>query len=406
MEAYFARQPILDLNNDTYGYELLYRNQSGVNAYTSENGDISTADIINNTFFGQRLEEILGNKKAFINFTGNLIKRGIPKMISNEHLVVEILESVIVDEELLENCRELKALGYIIALDDFVYSVEKRELFKIADIIKLDFRTPKELIEQTASMCYPLRKTMLAEKVETQFEMKYARKLGCSYMQGYYFARPMLMSQRINTPMARTFLQLLALIYTPSTEIDEIANVVSTDVVLSLRLLKLINNMCDFTGNKISSIHQALVMLGFDKLKEWIYLVGLQRLERNPPDELIKLALFRAKFFEQLSKIVPAAYIHTKELYLMGLMTIVVDTTDEANIDSVLKELPISDNIRKGLLKQGGLFSDIFDLVLAYERADWEKVDDFTIKYLVDNHQLATEYIYCLKFMQQLFCFK
>ena len=87
--VFFARQPILDVNNNTYGYELLYRNQPGVNAYTGNNGDVSTADVINNAFFVDNITSVLGGKKAFVNFTGNLIKRGVPKMISSDILVFE-----------------------------------------------------------------------------------------------------------------------------------------------------------------------------------------------------------------------------------------------------------------------------------------------------------------------------
>ena len=97
---FFARQPILDINNNTYGYELLYRNQPGVNEYTGDNGDVSTADVINNAFFADNVSSVLCGKKAFVNFTGNLIKRGVPKMISSEMLVVELLESVVADDEI------------------------------------------------------------------------------------------------------------------------------------------------------------------------------------------------------------------------------------------------------------------------------------------------------------------
>ena len=131
------------------------------------------------------------------------------------------------------------------------------------------------------------------------------------------------MTHRTNTPMAKTFLHILGLVYSPEPDYEEIAAVISTDVVLTIRLLRLINVMYGSTGNKISTIHQALVLLGFEKLKEWIYLVGLQRLQKDTPDELIRLALFRAKFCESISKVMPGQYIHRKEMYLMGLMSVV-----------------------------------------------------------------------------------
>ncbi len=402
-QVYFARQPILDLNNNTFGYELLYRNQPGVNEYTGDNGDVSTADVINNAFFVDNISSVLDGKKAFVNFTGNLIKRGVPKMISSDYLVVELLESVLADSDVVRRCAELKELGYLIALDDYEYSESTDALFRLADIIKLDFRTSQSSIEKTAEMCLRRNKIMLAEKVETQLEVEYAKRLGCSYMQGYYFAKPLLMSSKTNTPMARTFLHILGLVYSPEPDYEEIASVISTDAALTIRLLRLINIMYGNTGNKISTIHQALVLLGFDKLKEWVYLVGLQRLQKDTPDELIKLALLRAKFCESISKIVPGAYPYRKELYLMGLMSIVVGTSDERDVSSIMKELPVTDAIKTGLFGGDGLFGDIFRLVQHYEHADWEAVDKFVEKYKVDTQLIANEYIKCIKFMQQFY---
>ena len=401
--VFFARQPILDVNNNTYGYELLYRNQPGVNQYTGDNGDISTADVINNAFFLDNITSVLDGKKAFVNFTGNLIERGVPKMISSDILVVELLESVVATPEIIKRCLELKKLGYILALDDYEFNDSTKSLFELADIVKLDFRSSREAIERTASKCIQLNKILLAEKVETQLEVEYAKRLGCSYMQGYFFAKPLLMTHKANTPMAKTFLHILGLVYSPDPDYEEIAAVISTDVVLTIRLLRLINLMYGNSGNKISTIHQALVMLGFEKLKEWIYLVGLQRLQKDTPDELIRLALFRAKFCESVSKVVPGAYIHRKEMYLMGLMSIVAGTTDEKSINSVMKELPVTDEIKNGLIGADGLYGDVFRLVVDYEHADWNKVEEFVKKYDVDAQQLANEYVKCIRFMQQFY---
>lgn len=196
---------------------------------------------------------------------------------------------------------------------------------------------------------------------------------------------------------------LLYLVYSPEPDYEEIAAVISTDVVLTIRLLRLINVMYGSTGNKISTIHQALVLLGFEKLKEWIYLVGLQRLQKDTPDELIRLALLRAKFCESISKVMPGQYIHRKEMYLMGLMSVVAGTTDERDIGNVMKELPVTDEIKNGLLGADGLFGDVFRLVVDYEHANWDKVEEFVKKYNVDAQQLANEYVQCVRFMQQFY---
>ena len=124
-------------------------------------------------------------------------------MISSDILVVELLESVMADAEIIRRCIELKKLGYIIALDDYEYSENTKALFELADIIKLDFHTSREAVERTAEKCITYNKIMLAEKVETQLEVEYAKRLGCTYMQGYFFAKPLLMTHRTNTAHSR-----------------------------------------------------------------------------------------------------------------------------------------------------------------------------------------------------------
>ena len=147
MNVYMARQPIFDTENHVYGYELLYRSNGVQNQYNGVDGDASTADVITNAFFGLDIRDIIGNSKAFINFTGNLLKRGVPKMISPELVVVEVLENLMMDEKLLAACQELKERGYTLALDDFEYDSSYSQLFELGDIVKIDFRTPQKSIE-------------------------------------------------------------------------------------------------------------------------------------------------------------------------------------------------------------------------------------------------------------------
>lgn len=212
MDVYMARQPIFDTDNHVYGYELLYRSNGKQNEYNGLDGDASTADVVTNAFFGLNISEIIGKNKAFINFTSNLLKRGVPKMISPELVVVEVLENLMMDEQLLAACQELKERGYTLALDDFEYDNSYSQLFELGDIVKIDFRTPQKSIEETAYICRYCNKLLLAEKIETQEEFEWAKKLGCSFMQGYYFAKPTIMSRNSITPLPVNFMRVMQLV--------------------------------------------------------------------------------------------------------------------------------------------------------------------------------------------------
>ena len=126
-------------------------------------------------------------------------------------------------------------------------------------------------------------------------------------------------------------------------------------------------------------------------------------MQKDTPDVLILIALVRAKSRESISKVMPGQYIHRKEMYLMGLMSIVAGTTDERDIGNVIKELPVTDEIKNGLLGAKGLFGEVFRMIVDDEHANWDKVEEFVEKYNVDAQQLACEYVQCVRFMQQFY---
>lgn len=396
MDVYMARQPIFDTENNVYGYELLYRSNGEQNSYNGTSGDESTADVVTNAFFGLDVRDIIGGGKAFINFTGNLLKRGVPKMISPDILVVEVLENMMLGEDMLDACQELKERGYTIALDDFEYTRQNSDLFQMGDIIKIDFRTPQNIIEETAYVCRYCNKIILAEKIETQEEFEYAKRLGATFTQGYYFARPTLMAQKSITPLPMNFMQVMQLVSQPEPEISDIVEVISRDTAMCQRLLRLINSVYFGVRNRVSSISQALVILGLDYLREWVYLMGMQRILHSDNVEIMRLSLLMAKFCKMLSLMVPSVAKQSDSFYLMGLLSMITFGGERA-LSQALDEFPLTDEIKNGLKGTGGIYSDIYDLAYCYEKGDWVQVDAYVEKYNLDRSKVSDAFFKCVK---------
>lgn len=396
MNVYMARQPIFDTENHVYGYELLYRSNGKQNEYNGVDGDESTADVVTNAFFGLNINEIIGGSKAFINFTSNLLKRGVPKMISPDLVVVEVLENLMMDDQLLGACQELKERGYTLALDDFEYDHSYSELFELGDIVKIDFRTPQKSIEETAYICRYCNKLMLAEKIESQEEFEYAKRLGCSFMQGYFFAKPTIMSKSSLTPLPLNLMRVMQLVSQPEPEFSDIVDVISCDTALCQRLLRLINSVYFGVRNRVSSISQALVILGLDYLREWIYLMGMQRITHIDNVEVMRLSLLLAKFCKRLALMVPQAQSDADSYYLMGLLSMVTYGGERA-LAQALEEFPLTQEIKNGLMGKGGIYSDIFDLAYSYEKGDWETVDKYVEQYHLDSSKISEAFVQCVK---------
>lgn len=399
MNSYFAKQPILDLKGETYGYELLYRNAPTVASYDGYDGDKSTAGIINSVFFGENKDYILDIKRAFLNFTENLLLEKTALLLPKDQIAVEILETVSVSDEVLACCKELVEKGYVVALDDYVYSPETAQLLDYCQIVKIDFRNSKKEIEDTAEQCRRLGKILLAEKIETMEEAEYAKSLGCTLMQGYFFAQPLIMMGRSYNPMAVTFSKLIAALQNKDMEIDELADIISKDPFMAAKLLRLVNAVRRGMSEHISSIRQAILMLGLNKLKDWIYLVGLQSLSQDGPDEKVKVALFRAMFCKEISFIISDDATFGEEMYLMGLLSVVVNTKDKETMSA----MKLSNNIIDGLSGKNGIYGDTFNFVLNFEQANWMGVDSYAAKYKLDGKMILKQYIECMNRVEIMF---
>jgi len=196
VDTFVARQPIIDRNEKIFAYELLFR-QGHETSYSSIDGDKATGDVISNSFLTIGMDTLTGGKRGFINFTTNLLKNKIAYSIPKEYVGIEILENVEPDQEIISACTQLKEAGYLIVLDDFVFEPKFWPLIKLADIIKVDFLSTD--VHERGNIIQRLgsgKLKFLAEKVETRDDFEQALQMGYSYFQGYYFYKPVVISDK------------------------------------------------------------------------------------------------------------------------------------------------------------------------------------------------------------------
>lgn len=401
MNVYMTRQPIFDNSGSVYAYELLYRINNAQNAFKRASKDDSAEDVIENAFFGLDVKKIIGGAKAFVKFSDDFIKLGIPKLISPEILVLEVSKDQLNGEDSLDAIQELKDSGYMIALDDFEYSGANSDLFSLGDLVKIDLKAPQKVVEETAYVCRYSNKLMLADNVEAQSECEYAKKLGCNYMQGYYFARSSIMSGNGIQPLPANLMQVMQLMAQPEPEIKDIVDVMSRDAAMCQRILRLINSVYFGVSSKVSSINQAILILGLDYLREWVYLMGMQKITQNDNVEMMKLALLLAKFCRRLSELIPEADGQEESFYLMGLLSMLVFSGDRA-LAQALDEFPLTNDIKKGLLRRGGLYGDVFEMAMDYVNGRWSEFDETALKYHLNSDEVSDLFVDCLQEIEKI----
>lgn len=297
-----ARQPICNKQLKVVAFELLYRMQSsGGNHAIVDNDDSATIDVILSAFNDLSIDDVVGNKKAFVNFTSNILLQQLPP-ISPKQLVIELLENQEVTPNLLKTLDRLRKQGYKIALDDFVLNKDTISLINYADIIKLDVLDQKP--EAWADYIPRLKDkgiTLLAEKVETYSIFEQCSELGFDLFQGYFFAKPKVIQGKRISNNEITILSLLSKLHSKNVNIGEVTNLISHDTNLSYNLLRTINSGLFNLPSKVNSIKHAITMLGLSHLKSWISFLALSSLEKKP-QALTEMAMIRARMCESLGK--------------------------------------------------------------------------------------------------------
>ncbi|RDI43130.1 EAL and HDOD domain-containing protein [Falsibacillus pallidus] len=406
MEVFVARQPIFNSKEETIAYELLYR-RNHQNEFPSINGDQATAEVLINSFLSIGIDKLSNGKPCFINFTQNLLMLKVPAYFRPREIVVEILEDVTPSKSILQICRELKSQGYQIALDDFILyenSEDHHELMRLADIIKVDFlNTSVEKRTEIEALAKLLNVKLLAEKVETMGEYHEAKKKGYSYFQGYFFSKPIILSSHDVPAYFHSYYSVIQNLSVSEPNIQIITNLIEQDVSLSYKLLRLINSPAYRPKQKISSIRQAIVLLGLIEIQKWIYVLAVREkntLENKMSEEIIRTCLTRAKMCELIAG-------NKKEekkssMYFLTGMFSMLDAILSMPMEHIVKELPLMDIISDALKGKENDLKDVLDLVIAVEKAEWEKVFVLSGKINSDPAKLFEFYTFSCSWAEEL----
>lgn len=391
MYFYAARQPILDVNKNLYAYELLFRDSID-NVFPDIDGDEATSKMIEASKFNMGISEFTGNKPAFINFTLETLAQGYPEMLTNEEVVVEILETVKPGKKLLSLCKDLHSKGYIIALDDYEHQSVWAHFYPFVKIIKIDiqqtnFDEVKEVIK--AIKDHP-HIELLAEKVETYQEYDQAQQLGFKYFQGFFFAKPEMVKTKNLSPSQLAMAELLYETSKPELDLASITSVFERDVSLSYKLLRYANSAIFKRRSEVSTIKQALVLLGSSELKRFLGLMFAVTANPDKPTELIKLAMTRAKFCELVVHDMNSQ-LDNSIAFLTGLLSMIDAILDE-ELEVVLAKLPLAAEIKEPLLTRKGVMAAVIKLVEFIEQAQWDKTNIVMEKLKLDKKQAAKHY--------------
>jgi c-di-GMP-related signal transduction protein len=396
LEKFIARQPVFDEKLKLFGYELLFR-ASSKNVF-SPYKDASDRVVADSTMvFG--LQTLTGHTKAFVNLDLVALQRGTARLLPPDQVIIEILESVTPSQEVVQLCAELCNEGYTLALDDYVGHAKWEPLLPLVKFLKVDFRgcdagARAAIAKRHRNKLGPSGTgaggngiRLLAEKIETNDELLEARSLGYSYFQGYFFCKPTTISAREIPANKVNCLRLLHLVASPDFSYDAVEEILKGDPALVYKLLRYLNSWLFAARSEIHSIREAIALLGEKEFRRWVSILAVVAMASDKPHELIRTALTRAFFGESLARSLPAP-MQSSDLFLMGLLS-VTDAILDCPMQQVLSSLPIAPAVREALCGGTNSYRDVYEILLAYERAEWQALSVASARLGLDESAVA-----------------
>lgn len=252
-------------------------------------------------------------------------------------------------EAMLAQLQALRALGFRLLFEVADDSPWLASLATLADglAVRIGSASPAH-IEQTVAglrLRYP-GLLWCALDVPTQDDLALTRKIGCTLSTGAFVSeRGAYLGGRFSPDGLRVASLLSKL--RQGAEIREMAGVLKQDVALSYRLLRYVNAAAWGLTTPISSIEQAMLMLGRRPLYRWLMLLLLAGAPKAALSEVRgEATLVRARFMELLGQGLSVS--QRDELFVLGMLSL-LDTVLQVPATRVLDTLPMSDTIRAAL---------------------------------------------------------
>ena len=389
-EYFIARQPIFDQHVNVYAYELLFRT-SNTNAVPDDlDDDVATAQVLA-TSDNIGLNALVGDHLAFINLPAKFLLEPGLLPLAPDGVVLEVLETVELTDAVIEGMRILSERGYRIALDDIVNTEDADRVLPYLSLVKLDLPLiPRESWGPLIAQLKERGVKVLAEKVETEDDFRHLAELGCDYFQGYFFARPKIVSGRRLPPNKLALLQLMAKINQADIDVEELSELVTQDVALSVRAMNYANSPANALNRQIKSVREAVVYVGRENIRRWVTLFAMAKMD-DKPGELITMALVRAKFMELMANEFKADDIDA--YFTVGLFSM-LDVLMDSAIEQVLETLLLPLEIHRAIASREGQKGQVLRVAIALERGDFEALsnDSASAERAADLHLAATRW--------------
>ena len=393
-----AREPIFTRRTQLVGYEFRIGPRIGLESSFAEGEALGSFGGV----FEAEGEAVVANGRlAFIRIsTGALHARafaGLPE----QSTVLELGGETQADSATRAACQEARARGFRIALDDFSVTSPAADLAADVDFFKIDVTDPRLAEERARTIaCFrPGGKALIATGISTTDHVETAAQEGFDCLQGYFICQPARAARRPLAPLQTTLLRLLPALNDEQLSTGALEDLIKHDSALCYQILRTVNSAALARRTTISSIQEALLLLGRDVVRRWASLWIVAGFGAASHGELIAMATARARMCELLA-LTASHDAAGGEAFLLGLCSL-LDAILGCPIAEAIADLPLTEATRRAICGEPSPGRDLLDCVIAYERGNWAECDSAARRARVHTRVLPGAFLEALRWSRE-----
>lgn len=400
MEKCVVRQAIKDIQTDAViGYELMVQEDQD-SLYNPSTDSVAANAMV--SFLSENSGCIFKDKKTFMTFTPTLLFRNTPKIFDKDKVIIQIEDNIVVHSLATIIIGKYKEDGYHFAINDFQFTPKYFSMLEYVDYIKVNIsnkmdETQRRSIVNLVDMAHGFQKEFIATGVNTKEVYEYAKELGVDYVEGNYISTATMTKTSKMDFMQGNLYQLIMEITKDEPDIEMLEEIVRRDASLTYALLKMANSSYFAAHQETTSVRQAMVRVGINQLKQWVYLLSFEdNAADSASEELLKTSFMRANFASRLVRKRRNFVINASDAYLLGMFS-TLEYMIDAPMEEILEDIPIVEEVKTAHISKEGLAGKLYELLLSYERAEWSEIKGLADELGLHTNEMAQIYMECVE---------
>ena len=373
-QCFVTRKPLLDRNKNIAAYEVLFRDMNGLRpdaTPTVSPGEALAVFLSTNSF-----RQLTGEKVAMISLGPDLVKDHIITLIPKDKTVLALSNGdPLANAVLTEQCKTLRQRGYRFCLNDFKHEESYSPFLLLAEFVQISMAgDDRAKIAENVGLLKKLSAKLLASEVNSDEEYSYCFSLGFDLFKGSFYHRPSETTPKPISPSQILLLELSAYLARDE-DMHIVEGIFKKNPELAFGLLKLINSAFFRVQQKVTSIRQAIALLGYGNLQKWVGLLLFTVDHRDHTfNPLIEKVLIRGRMMELLAERVTGSKTVADSAFITGILSF-VNVLFGKPVQEIIDKLSLALEIRDALVERAGVLGTLLAMTEDLDDENYEELD-------------------------------